>query len=184
VSWRWNAWRVVISAFVLFHVSALMVWTMPPCAIKTFVATPFSAPYYHYVLPLGLWQWWAIFAPDPIRDTLVLDAEVIDANGMRHLHEFPRIGDLPWYRKFTRYRQPKFTSNMNDREFVKQRQFVARHVVRQLNLGEDAFPLGVSLYYQVKTTPPPGTWTTDPMERPKIQVIERYEFASLKEVRP
>ena len=49
------------------------------------------------MLPLGLWQWWAMFAPEPINETFVLDAEVIDAKGMRHIHEFPRIGDLPWY---------------------------------------------------------------------------------------
>ncbi len=48
----------------------------------------------------------------------MLDAEVIDAKGMRHIHEFPRIGDLPWYRKLPRYRQPKFTANMNDGEFT------------------------------------------------------------------
>ena len=106
MSWRWTAWRAVISAFVLFHISALMIWTMPTCQIKE----RFSAPYYYYVLPLGIWQWWAIFAPDPIKDTLVLDAEVIDAKGMRHIHEFPRIGDLPWYGKLPRYRQPKFTT--------------------------------------------------------------------------
>jgi hypothetical protein len=180
VSWRWTAWRTVISAFVLFHMSALMIWTMPPCQIKE----RFSAPYYYYVLPLGIWQWWAIFAPDPIKNTLMLDAEVIDAKGMRHIHEFPRIGDLPWYGKLPRYRQPKFTHNMNDGEFATQRKFVARHAVRQLALGEDSFPVAVSLYYQVKNTPPPGSWDDDPMVRPETLVIARFQFDSLKEVRP
>jgi hypothetical protein len=180
LSWRWTAWRAVISVFVLFHLSALMIWTMPPCQIKE----RFSAPYYYYVLPLGIWQWWAIFAPDPIRNTLALDAEVIDAKGMRHIHEFPRVGNLPWYRKLVMYRQPKFTHNMNDLEFRRQREFAARHAVRQLALGEESFPVAVSLYYQVKYSPPPGTSTADPMERPGIEVIERYQFASLKEVRP
>jgi hypothetical protein len=180
LSWRWTAWRIVISAFVLFHLSALMIWTMPSCEIKE----RFSAPYHYYVLPLGIWQWWAIFAPDPLKNTLALDAEVIDGKGMRHIHEFPRIGDLPWYSKIPRYRQPKFTANMNDPEFTRQREFVARHAVRQLGLGEESFPVAVSLYYQVKVTPPPGTWITDPMERPQMQVIQRYQFASMKEVYP
>jgi hypothetical protein len=184
LSWRWTALRAVISAFVLFHLSALMIWTMPPCEIKRRLAPPDSAPYYYYVLPLGVWQWWAIFAPEPLRDTLMLDAEVIDAKGMRHIFEFPRIGDLPWYRKLSRYRQPKFTHNMNDLEFLKQREFAARHAVRQLNLSEQSFPVAVSLNYQVKVSPPPGTWVTDPMERPRTQVIQRYQFASMKEVRP
>ena len=63
MAWRWTARRWAISAFVLFHLSALVMWTMPPCGIKT----QFQSPYRYYVLPLGLWQWWAIFAPDPIR---------------------------------------------------------------------------------------------------------------------
>ena len=39
----------------------------------------------------------------------------------------------------------------------KQREFTARHAVRQLGLGPEAFPLWVSLYYQIKDSPPPGT---------------------------
>ena len=34
MAWRWTARRLVISAFVLFHLSALIIWTMPPCYIK------------------------------------------------------------------------------------------------------------------------------------------------------
>ncbi len=65
------------------------------------------------------------------------------------------------------------------------REFTARHAVRQLGLGPEAFPLWVSLYYQIKATPPPGTTAVaDPMAPPRIQMIERYQFASMKEVRP
>ncbi len=180
--WRWNAQRVAISAFVLFHVSALMIWTMPECEIKDRLIK--RDCYQKYVVPLGLWQWWAMFAPEPIRETYVLDAEVIDAKGLRHIHEFPRIGDLPWYAKIPRYRQPKFTANMNDPEFKVQKEFSARHAVRQLGLGADAFPVAVNLYYQVRPAPPPGTSTYDPMERPLIKDLGRYQYASLKEVRP
>jgi hypothetical protein len=184
LSWRWTAWRAVISAFVLFHLSALIIWTIPPCELKRRLAPPNSAPYYYYVLPLGIWQWWAIFAPEPIKETFLLNAEVIDAKGLRHVFEFPRIGELPWYRKLAKYRQPKFTANMNDGEFLAQREFAARHAVRQLNLTEDSFPAAVSLYYELKPAPPPGTWVTDPMERPRIHVIQRYQFATPKEVHP
>jgi len=56
--------------------------------------------------------------------------------------------------------------------------------VRQLGLGPEAFPLCVSVYYQIKDSPPPGTATEDPMAPSRVQVLERFEFASLKEVRP
>jgi hypothetical protein len=180
VAWRWTAQRLVISAFVLFHLSALMIWTMPSCYIKE----RFNKPYHYYVLPLGIWQWWAIFAPDPIRNTTVVDAEVVDSKGIRHRFEFPRIGDLPWWSKIPRYRNPKFTNNMSNNEYALQRQFAARHAVRQLGLGPEAFPLSVSLYYQLWDSPPPGTAVADPMAPARVQMLERFEFASAKEVRP
>ena len=141
-------------------------------------------PYKYYILPLGIWQWWAIFAPEPVRDNQILEAEVIDAKGIRHIHEFTKIGDMPWWQKMVRYRDPKFTANMMSGEYIKQRALTARHVVRQLGLTEDAFPLWVSLYVKVSGTPPAGTVDTDLMTPPRIEVLERVEFASLKEVRP
>jgi hypothetical protein len=180
MAWRWTARRVVVSAFVIFHLSALILWTIPPCLIKE----RFQPPFRFYVLPLGLWQWWAIFAPDPVRNTLMLDAEVVDAAGMRHVYEFPRIGGLPWWQKIPRYRNPKFTVNMGMEEYAKHREFTARHAVRQLGLGAEAFPVWVSLYYVIKDVPPTGTGVSDPMAPTRIQVLDRFQFGSLKEVRP
>ncbi len=180
MAWRWTARRLVISAFVIFHLSALIMWTMPDCAIKK----QFQPPYRYYVLPLGLWQWWAIFAPDPIRNTTTLNAEVVDAKGMRQVYEFTRIGDLPWWQKFPRYRNPKFTANMSNDEYTKHREFTARHAVRQLGVDAGSFPVWVSLYYDVKDSPPPGTGAVDPMTPNRLQMIERYQFGSLKEVLP
>ena len=64
------------------------------------------------MLPLGLWQWWAIFAPEPLRENRVLEAEVIDAKGLIHIYEFTKIGDMSAWQKLGRYRNPKFTDNM------------------------------------------------------------------------
>ena len=70
-------------------------------------------------------------------------------------------------------------------EYLGQRKFTARHAVRQMDLKPEAFPLYVSLYYKVKDTPAPGaTAVSDPMVPPRIEMIERFEFASLEEVRP
>lgn len=176
---RWTARRWALSAFVLFHLSALVAWTMPFCALKTQI----QWPYRYYILPLGLWQWWAIFAPDPIRNTMTLNAEILDAKGMRHIYEFPRIGDLPWWQKLPQYRRPKFTANMMIDEYKVHRQFTARHAVRELGLGKEAFPVWVSLYAEIKDSPPPGTGQSDPMAAKRVEVIERFEFKSLEEVR-
>jgi hypothetical protein len=179
MAWRWAARRLGISAFVIFHVSGLMIWTMPQCLIKETCAAPFR----YYMLPCGLWQWWAIFAPEPLRNSTTLEAEVVDAKGMRYVYEFPKIGDLPWWQKIPRYRVPKFTANMGGGEYALHRVFTARHAVRQLGLGAEAFPLWVSLYYQVKDPPPPGVGVADPMAPRRIQVLDRFQFGTPSEVR-
>jgi hypothetical protein len=180
LAWRWTARRLAISAFVVFHLLGLILWTIPPSHIKESCVAPFR----YYMLPLGIWQWWAIFAPDPICDTTVLNAEVLDAKGIRQIYEFPRLADLPWWRKIPRYRNPKFTNNMMNAEYLKQRTFTARHAVRQLGLGPESFPLWVSLYCEIKPSPPFGTAAADPMTPARIQVLDRFEFASPQEVRP
>jgi hypothetical protein len=179
VAWRWNARRLFVSAFVIFHLSAICLWTMPPCFIKGHLEPYFK----YYVLPTGVWQWWAIFAPEPVRDTMVLDAEIVDAKGMRHIHEFPRLAELPWWQKIPRYREPKFTGNMASPEYYTSRKFVARYAARQMDLRPESFPVWVSLYYQIKDTPPPGaTAVSDPMAPTRIHMLERFEFASIEEV--
>jgi hypothetical protein len=180
LAWRWTARRLAISAFVVFHLSALIVWTNPPCALKE----RFAAPFRPYMLPLGLWQWWAIFAPEPVKENTVLEAEIIDAKGLRHIHEFTKIGDLPWWAKMPRYRNPKFTNNMTNPEYAVLREFAARHAVRRSGLGAEAFPVSVSLYTKAWPTPPVGTATADPMAPPRIEVIERFQFPTIGEVRP
>jgi hypothetical protein len=165
---------------VLFHLGGLIVWTNPACLIKDRCSPLFR----YYMLPLGLWQWWAIFAPDPLRDTLYLNVEVVDAKGLRHLYEFPRIGDLSWWHKLAHYRDPKFAANMIVDEYAKLRVYTARHAVRQLDLNDEAFPLTASVYYEIRATPPPGTSTVDEMAPKRIQMIDRIQIASRTEVRP
>ena len=123
---RWTAWRLAISAFVLFHVAATVIWVTPVSPLKQRLMPPLR----YYMLPLGLWQAWCMFAPDPQRETIVLESEVIDVHGMRHVYEFPKVADLPWWRKMPRFRHPKFASNLLFDEFQIQREFTARHAVR------------------------------------------------------
>ena len=82
------------------------------------------------------------------------EAEVIDAKGMRYLHEFPRVADLPFWQKLPRFRHPKFTCNLLADEYAPQREFTARHAVRQFKIDEASFPVHVSLYCRMKPPPP------------------------------
>src|SRR5438874_2588471 len=90
-TWGWTARRVAISAFVVVHMSATLVWVMPGCPIR---GRCFNLASY-YILPLGLWQYWGMFAPDPMSHTFTLEAEVVDANGLRSRFVFPKLADYP-----------------------------------------------------------------------------------------
>ena len=113
------------------------------------------------MLPLGLWQCWWMFAPDPMGDTAVLETEVIDAKGMRHVYEFTKVADLPWWKKLPRFRHPKFTCNLMMVEYAVQREFAA-----DTHFGSSIYPLksilfDLSLYCRITAPPPPGQSFTD-----------------------
>ena len=105
----------------------------------------------------------SMFAPDPLDCTIVLESEVTDAKGLRHIHEFTRVADLPWWQKGPLFRHPKMSSNLMIDEYEPQREMTARHVARTLGLGPEAFPIVVSLYYRVTPPPPLGADKADPL---------------------
>ena len=87
MAWRWTAYRLWISAFLVLHLGATVFWVMPPSPIK-----PMGMSLVRwYMLPLGLWQYWGMFAPDPQRDTFLLEAEVVGRPGAPACFLFSRI---------------------------------------------------------------------------------------------
>lgn len=180
MSSRWIASRLIISGFIVFHLTATIVWVLPPCPVKALWMPRFA----FYVIPLGLWQSWSMFAPDPVREVIHLESEVIDRRGMRRVYEFPRVSGLPWWRKLPRFRHPKFAANLLLEEFAVQRELTARHVVRQLGIPPEDFPLRVSLYYHVRDLPLPGAEVADPMVRSRLYSLAAFELEDPQEVWP
>ena len=180
MSWRWTARRLAISAYLVVHLSALLIWVLPACPIKE----RGSAWARYYIVPSGLWQSWTMFAPDPLGDTLMLEAEVVDARGLRYVYPFTKVGELSWWRAIPRFRHSKFAANLLIDEFAAMRAVTARHAVRNLGLPDDAFPLDVSLIHQIRRPSPPGQPTTDPMTPTQPRILETFHFAAAIEVRP
>ncbi|WP_165222351.1 hypothetical protein [Aquisphaera insulae] len=177
---RWTARRLIVSAFLLFHLTATAVWNVPNSPIGKQLIPVFRP----YMLPLGLWQSWWMFAPNPMGSTAEMEAEVIDAQGMRHLWEFPRVAQLAWWQKVPLFRHPKYTCNMLAPECGAQREFTARHAVRRLNLQAESFPVHATLMCRFREPPPPGqTSQTSPRSR-SVQVLGTYDFVSFEEVHP
>ncbi len=178
MSRRWTAWKLAISAFVIFHVTATICWVVPDSPIKAAVV-PWVR---HYMIPLGLWQSWGMFAPEPVQSTYTLEAELSDAKGMGRIYEFTKVAGLPWWEKGPKFRHPKLAANLLVDEYQPQREMVARHVVRALDVPADAFPVYVRLYYQIARTPPFGSSAADPMEPRTIENLAAFQFDSWDEV--
>jgi hypothetical protein len=179
MDWRWTVRRLLISAFLVVHLGATLLWVLPDCPIRHRTISTVS----YYMMPLGLWQFWTMFSPDPMRDTLTLEAEVVDAKGIRAVFTFPRLADYTAWQGIPRFRHSKYAANLAVGSFEEARKFAARHVVRQLNLPTDAYPVDVELIYQVRPTQPPGE-PADLMTPTRRTPFATYKFASRTEVRP
>ena len=172
--------RGLISAFLVVHLTSVAVWNLPACALRARCHGYVS----YYMLPTGLWQYWGMFAPDPINQTLTAEAMAMDSQGKIHRYAFPRIADYSILGRIPRVRYSKFTCTLNEPTTPIHREFAARHAVRQMKLSEDAFPVHVELNYLLWQTPPPGSPPVDPMTPPTQQLISAYRYPSLAEVQP
>lgn len=179
MDWRLTVRRLLISVFLIVHLSATVIWVLPPCPLRERTISLVS----YYILPLGFWQYWTMFAPDPVRNTFMLEAEVVDAKGLRAVFPFPKLADYTAVQGIPRFRHSKYAANLGVDDLELPRKFAARHVIRQLNLPADAYPVEVQLVYQVRTTPPPGN-PVDLMTPMHRSPFATYHFASEKEVQP
>jgi hypothetical protein len=177
-NWSWTLRRLGISAFLVVHLGATALWVIPPCPLRSACFGPVSC----YMLPLGLWQFWSMFSPDPVRETLFLEADLIDSHGLRFAFAFPKLADFSKWGAVPRFRHSKYAVNLSIAELEIQRELAARHVVRQIGVPASSFPVDVHLIYQVRPTPPPGSPPVDPMTPTHPYLIGTYHFASLSEV--
>ena len=68
-------------------------------------------------------------------------------------------------------------------DYASHREMSARHVVPQLNLPPEVFPVDVELQYLVREAPPLGH-APDPMAPTKVDPIKAYRFPTWEEARP
>src|SRR5262249_13634599 len=88
-AWTWRLKKSALSLFVVAHLGATVLWVLPACPLRERCWPVVSS----YIMPTGMWQYWGMFAPDPMRDTLTLEAEALDVRGLRYGFTFPRLAD-------------------------------------------------------------------------------------------
>lgn len=179
-AWAWTAKKVAISAFVLMHVGALVVWNLPPkVALRERLAPTIG----WYVLPTGLWQDWGMFAPDPAPSTVALEAVTLDRHGVVRSFAFPTLTGLSVPAASWRFRHAKYASVVGLDDSAAHREFAARTVLRRLDIADEAYPVEVQLIYRVRPTPAPGEMA-DPEAPPQQAILGTYRFPNRAEVDP
>jgi hypothetical protein len=168
--------RAFLSAFLVVHLAAVAVENMAAGALRG-LAEPWAAC---YLLPMGLWQDWCMFAPEPFRLTATLEAEVRDARGHCHRFAFPSLAGKPPWRSVWSFRYPKYAHNAMNDPTPGYREVAARYAVRRLGLPASAFPVEARLFHRTRSIAPPGA----PTGSSAVARIERgtYAFPSPVEV--
>jgi hypothetical protein len=179
---RLIAKRIALSVFLIGHLAAVTLTNLPNCAFKrVFPLTWVDA----YLLPTGQGQSWGMFAPEPAKDTLTLEAIVRDSRGLVRHYAFPRMMDKSaWAGFWGGYRHSKYAHALSAPESRANREFAARFVVRALDLKAEDFPADVQLVYQVFPTNAPDAPADEPPASPWSSVLETYNFSTLAEAQP
>ncbi len=178
MDWRLTVRRLLISGFLLIHLSATLIWVLPPCPIRDRTISLVS----YYMLPLGFWQYWTMFSPDPVRNTFTLeDGEVVDAKGSGP-YTASKLADYSVLQGIPRFRHSKYAANLGVEAFELPR--VRRPPHRPTTaLTRGCLPRRSSARLPGATDPaardarrPDGPDATAP--------FATYQFKSEKEVRP
>jgi hypothetical protein len=121
--------------------------------------------------PLGLWQSWIMFAPNPAMHNAYVEAEVTFRDGSRTTWPFPRMEKLGYFERLRKERYRKWANEriifMFSRPDPVLAEAAAKYVVRQVGGRADNPPEKVELVRYRAFIPPPGR-----------RELVRYDFES------
>lgn len=180
MNWRWTAHRLFVSAFLAFHLGLVLVINLPPSLLRERLFWGVM----HYLVPLGLDQSWAMFAPNPVQNAMTMEVMTTDKDGIQRTYAFPKMTDFSAWQAIPRVRHSKFSSVCGQPGNTAHREFATRYAVRQLKIPPSSFPVEAELNYQVVETPPPGASPRDPLRPPVPSSLATYRFPSMAEVTP
>ncbi|MCB0825193.1 MAG: hypothetical protein KDC26_03310 [Armatimonadetes bacterium] len=127
-----------VKAFVIFHAVMIIGWSLPGLSpereVENRALPPLKRVQYfsdtfltenrnlfrnrdvflsYYMMPTGLWQSWDMFAPNPARTDMYMDAIVKYEDGSEKTVEYPRIYSMPIPKKFFHERYRKFRERLS-----------------------------------------------------------------------
>jgi hypothetical protein len=116
-----------ISVFILFHLIAILCWTVPTDARLAVGMRELVGPYMQWT---GLSQSWDTFAPNPKSVNAYIKAVAVTQHGHLHIFAFPRMEQLSFGERYRKERYRKFAENLVVAENAAIWPDVASHVAR------------------------------------------------------
>jgi hypothetical protein len=98
-----------ISVFILFHLIAILCWTVPTNVFLVMDARELVSPYMQWT---GLVQSWDTFAPNPKSVNEYIKAVVITQDRHMRVWTFPRMEQLSLNERYRKERYRKFAENL------------------------------------------------------------------------
>ncbi len=97
--------RWVLNAFIVTHIFAILVWSLPTEMKFKVPVNLFFEPYFSLT---GLWQGWDMFAPNPRNLQIRMDVKVTFRDQSEKVWDFPRMETLGFYERFQKERFRKW----------------------------------------------------------------------------
>src|ERR1700735_3111682 len=119
--------RVALNAFIIFHLIAIVCWSVP---INNAVIHFVKESVRPYFLWTGLFQSWDMFGPDPKSVNSYLEAVVIYDDGTSQLWSFPRMELLSYSDRYFKERYRKYEENLQNNDFADLWPDAARYIAR------------------------------------------------------
>jgi len=155
----WNAIRVpIISLFILFHTTALVLWIAPPFPLY-WSLVPIISPYICY---FGFWNQWQMFA-HPKKWNIYLTANVELADGRFVVWNFPRMENLDYVQRAFKGRYRGWAHDyVNEEQHPFVRPEACRFIARSIH-NATTQPVRVQLVrHWTWIQPPPGLGEAQP----------------------
>lgn len=167
--------RWLVNLFVLAHLFMLGIWGWPPSAFRSAVTGWFQP----YVIHLGLWHSWDLFAPSPQKLNASIHAELVMEDGTRRRWDAPLTEELGLVDRFRLDRHRRWRERVRLDTYRKVWEEASRHVGRQFATATNR-PASIILWRSWHRIPPVDeTRDFQPFER-AVARTNRAAFATFQ----
>jgi hypothetical protein len=185
-----------LKAFFWWHVYAMAAWSLPlpPAAIlrgteqfslQSLASNPGAwalagnlwvkqnpwLPLKWYMRSTGLWQYWDMFAPNPMSDDIWLDSVVAFQDGTEKVQPYPRMADLGLVDKYFQERFRKYADRFYRTGSSAKRTAFGQRMALLAATDRSNLPVSVVIRLHIRRVQRFGVPTPDGYETEQIGVV-------------